>query len=55
MGGPSKRYVPTIEELELMDSKQIWDRYHKVEIFIGPSDSIKYIDKIIKEYGKEEK
>lgn len=53
MGGPSKRYVRPIEELELMDKKRIWEMYHKVEILIGSSDSIKYIDKIIKEYGKE--
>jgi hypothetical protein len=53
MGGPSKRFVPDIEELEKLDKKRIWELYHKVEIFIGPSDSIKYIDKVIEEYGKE--
>lgn len=53
MGGPSKRFVPDIEELEKLDEKRIWELYHKVDIFIGSSDSIKYINKVIEEYGKE--
>lgn len=55
MGGPYKRYVPDIEDLEKKDKKTIWELYHKVEILIGPSDSIKYIKKVLEEYGKEEK
>ena len=54
MGGPNKRYVPDVEELQKLGPKRIWEIYHKVEIFIGNSDGIKYINKILKEYGKEE-
>lgn len=55
MGGPNKRFVPSLESLQKWDVELIYDRFKNVEIFIGNSDSIKYIDKIIKEYGKEEK
>lgn len=55
MGGPNKRYVPDIDELMKFDKERIIKMYHNVEILIGSSDGIKYINKILKEYGKEEK
>ena len=50
MGGPNKRYVPELEVLESMTDEEIWNRFKKVEIFIGSSDSIKYVNKVLNQY-----
>jgi len=42
-----KAFVPEYEEIIKWDKERIIKRYKNVEIFIGNSDSIKYINKVL--------
>jgi hypothetical protein len=50
-----KRYVHDLDTLKSMDDEQIHKLYHKVEWLIGNSESIDYIQKVMKRWNKKEK
>ena len=51
--GCNKAHVPNLEDIEQWSDEKIYKRYRKTEMFIGSSDSIKYVDIVIKRYIKQ--
>jgi hypothetical protein len=50
-----KRYVHDMDRLTSMTDEEIHKLYYKVEWLIGNSDSIEYIQKVIKRWNTKEK
>lgn len=48
-----KAFVPDYEDIVKWSDEQIIKRYKNVEILIGNSDSIKYINKILNNHNKK--
>lgn len=51
--GFNKAHVPDLEDIKQWSDERIFKRYRNTDMFIGSSDSIKYVDTVIKRYIKE--
>ena len=48
----NKSYVPELEVIREWSIERIYKRYHKTEMYVGSSDSIRYIEEQLIKFEK---